>query len=120
MCQVPEEVAHHKSNLKGDRAITKGFSRYIKDVTGKLIQIGSGTIIMIKRQYVRVPIYCTPRNTVVSIRTFILLKNNMRTTPNTQCITWFQDNTNDHDLFSLQEYVEFAEWHFAKQLILKK
>ena len=42
-CQVPPEVAHHKSAAKkGDRSLVKDQSQYIKKITGKLIPVGSG------------------------------------------------------------------------------
>ena len=42
-CQVPPEVAQHKSAaVKGDRSLVKDQSQYIKKITGKLIPVGSG------------------------------------------------------------------------------
>lgn len=42
-CQVPPEVAQHKSAaVKGDRTLVKDQSQYIKKITGKLIPVGSG------------------------------------------------------------------------------
>ena len=42
-CQVPPEVAQHKSaKVKGDRSLVKDQSQYIKKITGKLIPVGSG------------------------------------------------------------------------------
>lgn len=42
-CQVPPEVAQHKSAaVKGDRSLVKDQSQYIKKMTGKLIPVGSG------------------------------------------------------------------------------
>ena len=43
-CQVPPELAHHKSAVKGDRGLVKQQSIYIKETTGKLIPVGSGMI----------------------------------------------------------------------------
>ncbi|KAK2551331.1 hypothetical protein P5673_027724, partial [Acropora cervicornis] len=42
-CQVPPEVAQHKSAaVKGDRTLVKDQFQYIKKITGKLIPVGSG------------------------------------------------------------------------------
>ena len=42
-CQVPPEVAQHKSAaVKRDHSLVKDQSQYIKKITGKLIPIGSG------------------------------------------------------------------------------
>ena len=42
-CQVPPEVAQHKTvAVKGDRSLVKDQSQYIKNITGKLIPVGSG------------------------------------------------------------------------------
>ena len=42
-CQVPPEVAQHKSAaVKGDRTLVKDQAQYIKKITGKLIPEGSG------------------------------------------------------------------------------
>ena len=43
-CQVPPELVHHKSAVKGDRGLVKQQSIDIKETTGKLIPVGSGMI----------------------------------------------------------------------------
>lgn len=43
-CQVPPEVAKHKSAaVKGDHSLVTNQSQYIKKITGKLVPVGSGT-----------------------------------------------------------------------------
>ena len=42
-CQVPPEVANHKdSKMKGDRSVLKCHSIQIKQITGKIVPVGSG------------------------------------------------------------------------------
>ena len=42
-CQVQPEVAQHKTAaVKGDRSLVKDHSQYIKNITAKLIPVGSG------------------------------------------------------------------------------
>ncbi|KAL9986268.1 hypothetical protein ACROYT_G000385 [Oculina patagonica] len=40
-CQVPPELANHKSAVRGDRGLVKQQSIYIMETTGKLIPVGS-------------------------------------------------------------------------------
>ena len=43
-CQIPPEMAGHKSAVKGERGLIKYQSAYITKMTGKLISVGSGML----------------------------------------------------------------------------